>query len=180
MTLHHRCRPSRGLVRLGLVAAAVVAGAGAFAVAGRPLSAPSVTRCDPRDVVVWLEGRGNATAGSVYYTLGLTNLSGRRCSLRGYPGVSALDLHRRQLGSAAGRTPGASVRTVLIAPGRSAQVRLQLNDPGVFPSAACRPVTAAGLRVYLPDATAASVVPVPFGACSRKGPPYLHVSAVTA
>jgi hypothetical protein len=39
----------------------------------------------------------------VYYTLRLTNLATVPCSLRGYPGVSAVDLAGKQLGSAAGR-----------------------------------------------------------------------------
>jgi hypothetical protein len=38
-------------------------------------------------------------------------------------------------------------------------------------------VTAAGLRVYPPNQTRARLVPFPFGACSRAGPIYLHVTA---
>ena len=165
--------------RFGVAVAGAVAVICAFAVPSRAGSASSAAGCDARKVVVWLESRGNAGAGSVWYTLGLTNLSGRRCSLRGYPGVSAVDLARRQLGSAAGRNPQTPVRTVLLAPGGSAQFLLQLNDPGFFPRAACPPTTAAGLRVYLPNATTASVVPVPFRACSRRGDVFLHATAVT-
>ena len=170
-------------LRTGLRFCVAVAGAVALtctlADPSRASSASSAAGCDARKVVVWLESRGNAGAGSVWYTLGLTNLSGRRCTLRGYPGVSAVDLARRRVGSAAGRNPRAPVRTVLLAPGGSARFLLQLNDPGFFPRAACPPTTAAGLRVYLPNATTATVVPVPFRACSRTGEVFLHATAVT-
>jgi hypothetical protein len=45
--------------------------------------------------------------------------------------------------------------------------------------AECRPVTAAGLRVYPPNQKGSKVVPFPFRACSRVRPVYLHVQAVT-
>jgi len=131
-------------------------------------------------MVVWLKDRGNAGAGSVYYTIGLTNLSARSCTLRGYPGVSAIDLAQRRLGSPAGRNPRDPVRTVLIPTGESAQFLLQLHDPGFFPQATCRPAMAAGLRVYLPNAFTSSTVPVPFRACSRVGSVFLRVLAVTS
>ena len=164
-------------VRLYTAAVAAIVCAGAFAGTGR--SASSVATCDPGSVVVWLEALGDPGAGSSWDTFMLTNLSARGCILRGYPGVSAVDLARHQLGSAAARNPRFAVRTVLLAPGRSARFLLQANDPGFFPSAACRPTTAAGLRVYLPGETKASVVPVAFGACSRPGQVFLHTTAVT-
>ncbi len=179
MTLRHSPRWNGSRFPCCLVAAGAAAVGCALVVPSRAGSAPSVAGCDARSMVVWLEGRGDAGAGSVWYTFGLTNLSGRRCSLHGYPGVSAVNLARRQLGSPAGRNPRSPVRTVLVAPGGSAQFLLQLNDPGFFPRAACPPTTAAGLRVYLPNATTATVVPVPFRACSRTGEVFLHATAVT-
>jgi hypothetical protein len=165
------------VVFLAASAVAVIACAVDFAGNGR--SASNVAACDPGSVVVWLEARGDPGAGSSWYTLALTNLSPSGCSLRGYPGVSAVDLARHQVGSAAGRNPRFRARTVLLESGSSARFLLQLNDPGFFPKAACRPTTAAGLRVYLPGETTPSVVPVAFGACSRVGPAFLHTTAVT-
>src|SRR5262249_22502552 len=108
----------------------------------------------------------------------LTNLSGHACTLRGYPGVSAIDLGGRQLGSAAGRNPMRPARTVTLAPGESAAAVLQIADAYNYPPATCRRTTAAGLRVYPPGETRARTVPFPFGACSRAGPVYLHVTRV--
>jgi hypothetical protein len=178
MTLHVHQKRGNNFSRF--VAAAIVAlAASVFGESSFAGVAASASVCGPHATVVWLESRGNPGAGSVYYTLRLTNLSQVRCSLRGYPGVSAIDLANRQLGSAAGRNARYPIRTVVLAPGNSAQFLLQLNDPGFFSRPACRPSTAAGLRVYLPDATTASVVPVPLGACSRAGPLFLHATAVT-
>ena len=162
----------------GVVAAvAVIVSAVDFAGSGR--SASNATTCDPRSVVVWLEAVGDPGAGSSWYTLVLTNLSGRDCSLSGYPAVSAVDLGRHQVGSAAGRNPRFPVRAVLLESGGSARFLLQVNDPGFFTRANCWPTTAAGLRVYLPGGATASVVPVALGACSRLGPAFLHTTAVT-
>jgi hypothetical protein len=165
-------------IRLLTVAAAATLAATAAAAAG---NAASVSRCATSGLVVWLKtGDGNAGAGSFFVTLELTNLSGHRCSLLGYPGVSAVDLAGHALGSAASRNPRTTPRTAVLAPGGSASSVLQINDTGVFPSGACRPVTAAGLRVFPPGATASKIVPFAFRACSRTGRAYLHVEAVKA
>jgi hypothetical protein len=99
--------------------------------------------------------------------------------LDGFPGVSAVDLAGRQLGSAASRS-GTRPGAVDIVPGGTASAVLRIAQAANFPRAACRPTTAAGLRVYPPDATASKVVPFPFSACSRPGPTYLSVEAVTS
>src|ERR1700736_3708798 len=83
-----------------LCALTVLAAAG-VAVAG----ASGVPRCTTADLVVWLDTQGNGAAGSSYYSLELTNLSGRRCTVSGYPGVTAVNLAGHQLGRAATRDP---------------------------------------------------------------------------
>jgi hypothetical protein len=151
---------------------AVAAGSVAHAAGGTPA-------CATGGLVAWLDTNGDSAAGSTYFKLKLTNLSGRRCALKGYPGVSAVDLAGRQLGSAAGRNAHTRPSTVSLAPGRTAAAVLQVAHAGVYPTAECRAVTAAGLRVYPPNQKASKVVPFPFRACSRVGPVYLHVQAVT-
>jgi uncharacterized protein DUF4232 len=152
---------------------AVAAGSVAHAAGGTPA-------CATGGLVAWLDTNGDSAAGSTYFKLKLTNLSGRRCALTGYPGVSAVDLAGRQLGSAAGRNAHTRPSTVSLAPGRTAAAVLQVAHAGVYPTAQCRPVTAAGLRVYPPNQKGSKVVPFPFRACSRVGPAYLHVQAVTS
>jgi hypothetical protein len=133
--------------------------------------------CKTSGLVVWMDTRGGAAAGSAYYTLELTNQSGHSCTLFGYPGVSAVDLRGRRLGSAASRSPSAR-HLVTLRNGATAGAQLQIATAANFSRSACHQVAAAGLRVYPPNQTASKVVPFPFQACSRTGPVYLHVASV--
>jgi hypothetical protein len=138
----------------------------------------STPRCSSLTLVVWLDTQGNGAAGSVFYDLMLTNLSGRTCTLAGYPGVSAVNLTGRQLGKAARRNPQHTPHTITLAPRAATKAVLQITDVANFSPATCRPVTAAGLRVYPPNQTLSRIVPFPFRACARNGPVYLSVEAV--
>jgi hypothetical protein len=164
--------------RLHLTGLCLAALGAALAASAAPAAA-AAPACATNDLVVWLDTNGDAAAGSVLYELELTNLSGHACALRGYPGVSGVDTAARQLGTPATRNPRFPVRTIVLAPGRTASAALKIADIGVFPPAKCTSTTAAGLRVYPPGQTASKVVPYPFRACSKVGPTYLQVSAVT-
>ena len=146
--------------------------------AAAPARAATTPRCATSGLVVWLDTEGNGTAGSIYYTLELTNLSGHTCTLFGYPGVSAVGLGGHQLGSAASRDSTTPPHTVTLAPGAGAPAVLRIVEAGNFPSSACHQVTAAGLRVYPPNRTTSRVIPFPFLACARTGPVYLSVRVV--
>lgn len=169
--------------RIGVAAVAAVALVVPVAgiVGGASAATPAVAAtpvCATSRLVVWLDTFGNGTAGSTYYNLELTNLSGRACTLRGYPGVSAVNLTGHQIGRAASRDRQHSPAKVKLAGGATATVILRIVDAGNFPSSACHQVLAAGLRVYPPDHTTSKVVPFPFPACSGPGPVYLSVEAV--
>jgi hypothetical protein len=131
--------------------------------------------CATSRLVIWLNTQGNGAAGSSYYNLELTNLSGRACSISGYPGVSAVNLAGRQVGAAAARDRAQPPHLLTLATGATATVLLRITDVANFPASSCRQVMAAGLRVYPPNQTGAKVVPFPFRACSRRGPTYLTV-----
>lgn len=70
----------------------LIALAGACALAGSDAGAQTTKPCTTAGLVVWLNTQTNHAAGSAYYELEFTNLSGRGCVLRGYPGVSAANL----------------------------------------------------------------------------------------
>lgn len=164
----------RSAIAIGAVAVFL-----ATAAPGSSTVSRATTACATAGLVVWLNNQpGGAAAGSTYHELEFTNLSGRACTLRGYPGVSAVDLRGRQLGSAAGRNPTHTPTTITLAPGASAVSVLQIADVYNYPAAICPRTTAAGLRVYPPNQTQAKIVPFPFLACSRRGPTYLHVAPV--
>jgi hypothetical protein len=137
-----------------------------------------VPKCATSGLVVWLDTQGNGTLGSVYYNLQLTNLSGHKCTVTGYPGVSAVNLAGRQLGTAAARDTAKKAKAITLASGATAVAVLRIVDTGAFSPSACGQVTAAGLRVYPPNQAASKVVPFPFDACSRSGPAYLTVQVV--
>jgi Protein of unknown function (DUF4232) len=172
--------------RSSLVLAAALA-IGTIALPAEPggALAASTPKCTTSGLVVWLNQEGGGgTLGSIYYKLELTNLSGHPCALYGYPGVAAVSLAGHQLGVAALREPTPSKHVVTLASGSStlnndstATALVRIIDVGVLPG--CRPVAAAGLRVYPPGQTRAKVIPFPFEACSRAGRSNLAIRAVT-
>jgi Protein of unknown function (DUF4232) len=174
----------RRLAGATAIVAAVIAVAASSAPAGAS-SAAAPAACKASGLVTWLNTMGDGTAGSTYYTLQFTNLSGHNCTLEGYPGVSGVNLAGHRLGSAASRNPAHAARVITIssatnlnAVNSSAVAVLRITDVGNFPQATCRPVAAAGLRIYVPGERTATVIPFPFRACSRSGPIYLSVEAV--
>jgi hypothetical protein len=72
-------------------------------VANQSGGAMEISMAHVADVVqaLVLAAFSDRAAGSIYYHLEFTNLSGRACTLVGYPGVSAINLSGHQLGSAA-------------------------------------------------------------------------------
>jgi hypothetical protein len=174
--------PKRLIGARALGAAAALGSVAALGAAAPPAVGSAVkaaaSACRTSGLVVWLDTQGNGTAGTVFYTLHFTNLSGRACTLRGYPGVSAVNLTGRQLGRPASRDNSSRVRTITIRNGRTASATVGIVDAGNFPRSSCGPVSAAGLKIFPPNQTAAKTIPFPFSACSRSGPTYLRVRAV--
>ena len=176
----HRVR--RGIAATAIASAAVLLPAVAFAssAGSSAASAPVAThRCYASELTVWLGSPGNGAAGSTYYDLELSNTSASTCTLYGFPGVSASN-DGAQLGSAAGRDHSRPSTLVTLRPGATSHVILQITDVGNYSPATCKPVGAQLLRVYAPGAYSSINMPFQgrFEACSRRGPVYLHVTAV--
>jgi len=168
-----------GLFSRKLIGVAVLACAAAFVpvatlVAATTPAGAVAPQCTTAGLVVWINTEGNGTAGSTYFDLEFTNLSGKTCTVWAYSGVSAVNLAGHQLGSAA--SPGGGPKPVInLANGVTATARLQIVDTGVYSKSQCRQVHAAGLRVYPPNQTASKMIPYPFLACSKAGPKYLSI-----
>ncbi len=138
----------------------------------------AAARCRASVLEIWLGvGPGGGAAGSTSMPIEFTNTGHTTCTLYGYPGVSARS--SSQLGYAAGRDPQAPSRTVILAPGASAHTVLQLTDVSNYPPATCGPATASVLRVYPPGSLTSEDVAYRFPACSKAGPVYLSVRAVS-
>jgi Domain of unknown function (DUF4232) len=154
-----------------LACAAALAPAAALAAAESPAAAvrAAVPHCQTPGLVVWMNTQGDGTAGSVFYTLMFTNLSGHACTLEGHPGVSAVSLSGHRVGDPAAWGPPAA-RKVTLANGATAYALLQYSDVVISNSGPqpCHPVMAAGLRIYPPGQTASKIVPIPLKACTTR------------
>jgi hypothetical protein len=172
-----------------IITAVAVAGALLFSPAvalanagspARPAAATFTPLCQTPDLVVWLNTNGNGAAGTIFYKLHFTNLSRHACTLNGFPFLFAVNLAGKQVGPrAAFRTPP-SPRRVTVGRGKTVTATLGIVETGNFSPRACRPVTAAGLRVFPPNQTRSKLVPFPFSTCSNgRGPVSLTIGAVT-
>jgi Protein of unknown function (DUF4232) len=176
-------RMRRAVAATAIASAAVLLPAVALASAGSsgaPAAAAS-HRCSAGDLTVWLGTPGNGTAGSTYYDLEFSNTSAAACTLYGYPGVSAIK-GGNQVGRAANRDRSRPSTLVTLRPGGTGYVLLQVTDVGNYSPSACKAVSADSLRVYAPGSYSAINMPFQgsFQACSRRGPVYLHVTAMLA
>jgi hypothetical protein len=165
---------SAAVVAIAALAVLVPSSAGAHRVAHAAAS-PS---CATSQLVNWLDTNPNGTAGTIFYELQFTNLGGT-CTLRGYPGVSAVSLSGKQLGSPARRVTGIQVKTITIKRGATVKAALGIVDTGAIPVSKCKAVTAAGLRVIAPNTTGSTVIPFPFSTCSVGGAGSLTIRPVT-
>ncbi len=180
--MHLPTRSPRRLIGAAAIACATaLIPAGALAATSSPqapAAAASAPRCATSGLVVWMDTFGNGAAGTVYYTLEFTNLSGHACTLHGSPGVSAVSLSGRQLGSPAGGDYSGNVPAVMLASGRTAYARLAYSD--VITGNNFCTTLAAGLRVYPPNQFASKVIPYPIAACTRSGLVFMNVGPVQA
>lgn len=112
-------------------------------------------------------GQGNGAAGSTYYPLDFTNVSGGACTLFGYPGISFVTgVGGGQIGRAASRNPALASELVTIAAGDVAHATLQVVNAENFPDSACHLVTAHWLKIYPPNQTAPLYLSFTAPACS--------------
>jgi Domain of unknown function (DUF4232) len=162
-------------VLAAVVAVALGTTAAVAASAGSASAAPS---CSASQLRVWIGLPGDGAAGSVAYELQISNVSKARCSLFGFPGVSAVSNRGKQLGSAAARDHSFAAKTVTVLPGRTAHFLLKITNVLALQQSTCKPANAAGLRVFPPNTTKSSFVPLAFKACSKKGPRYLSTRVV--
>jgi hypothetical protein len=172
-----------------LACAAAVIPVAAMAGTASPARGSATPECTTSGLVVWMNTQGDGYAGGVEYLLHFTNESGHACTMTGHPGVSAISLTGKQVGSAAG-WPEAKPVTIDLADGASATATLQVSDPGVFGTRCLlrksvrtlghegKLPLAAGLRVYPPNQYTSKVIPFPLLACANTGPVWLHAGPV--
>jgi hypothetical protein len=122
-------------------------------------------------------GPANGTAGTTFYPLRFVNKGTTTCTLRGYPGVSAVTSSGEQIGKSASRI-SSKFATVALAPGKQQSSSVGIVDTGNFSPATCKPVTAAGLKIFPPNQSRAVTLKKNFSTCSSPATPSLGVSPV--
>jgi Protein of unknown function (DUF4232) len=134
------------ITSLGTAATTRPAGTGSATVS----AAAAAPACTAADLGAWVAAdQGNGTAGTVYYPLEFTNLSRATCSLRGYPGVSALGRSGAPLGLPA-RWGTAEPKTVILTPGATAHAVLAYSDATVGSYPPADQAIPVWLRIYPP------------------------------
>ena len=163
-------------VALG-VGSAVWAASSASAAPAQPSA--TIPMCTASDLAVWVNlQQADGAAGTDYYPLEFTNISGHACGTGGYPGVSATGANGKQLGDAAGRNPVYRARSVTIPAGGTAHALFSWGSAEVSTSG-CKPSTAQELKVYPPNSRTALSTFFDLPACTVGGSHvYLHVSVI--
>ncbi len=167
----------------GLIAAAAFAttpSGTALAAGTTRAAAASIPACTAAGLGVWVAiEQGNGAAGTIYYPLQFTNLSGHTCSLYGFPGVSAISRNGHQLGSPAGWGARNPIHTVILVPGATAHAILAYHNAVVTTEPGCDPVYSTfGLRVYPPNQYTATYAAFGLEACSHAAPVYMNVGPI--
>jgi hypothetical protein len=142
-----------------------------------PPSTPSAPACSTAGLSGTVNtSQGGAAAGSTYYPLNLTNTSKTSCYLFGYPGVSFVTgPSGSQIGEPASRNPAVAPRTVILTPGGTAHVTVQVVDALNYSKSDCKPVTAHWLKVFPPGQFTALYIKFTATTCSAKLPAKLGV-----
>lgn len=147
-----------------------------FTVKWSKARAPQVRGCATSALKVSL-GPANGTAGTTFYPLNFVNKSNTTCTLRGYPGVSAVTSSGKQIGNPASRVQS-KFGTVALAPGTQQSASIGIVETGNFSESQCRPVTAAGLKVFPPNQGQSVTLKQSFSTCSSAATTSLRVTAI--
>jgi hypothetical protein len=162
-----------------IAATLALGSAAAVAATSVASAAPAVTpACTTGNLSVWVDAsQSSGAAGTITYPLELTNISGHACTVKGYPGVSAVRANGKQLGDAAVRKPLFNATMVTIPSGGTAHADLFYSDGEVFTSG-CKPTTASQIKVFPPNQTAAKFGFFSLHACTVTRHPYLFITVV--
>ena len=143
-------------------------GAGTGSGGASPAKQASTSRCHTGDLKLSL-GEGDGAAGTGYTPLIFKNVSGRTCTLYGFPGVSWVAGNDGQQVNGGFTRTDAAKDTITLTAGGVAHATLATHDVGFYDAAQCKPVSVRGLRVYPPDETKSIFVPLATKACSVSG-----------
>jgi hypothetical protein len=124
--------------------------------------------CPTSALRVSVSASQGVAAGSSYYPIVFTNISGAACTLYGYPGVSFVAAAGgSQIGIPATENPAHPRQLITLAPGQAGHAELQVVNAENYPPANCGMVAAHWLRVYPPNQTAPLYASFSAQACTK-------------
>jgi hypothetical protein len=145
-----------------------------------PPAAQGPPSCATSDLQVYL-GLNQGAAGHIYQVIDFKNISGRTCTLFGYPGVSfAAGTPASQVGRAADEDPTTPRVTVTLAPGDVGNALLSYTQAGFYPPTKCAQANTAYIQVYPPNQTTPAYVAYSSQICSNKKIHELRIGTVHA
>ena len=170
---------SRRVIAAGVAALGLGIGSAAWATSSASAAPAAVPECTSANLAVWVSpDLSSGAAGTIYYALDFTNISNHTCFLVGWPGVSAQNLSRQQLGNAAARIAYPARRFVNVPPGGTANATLRYLGYAVDNSRGCRATNATYLNVYPPDQRSARLAFFDRPVCTVRGRTYLEIERI--
>lgn len=170
---------SRRTIAAAVAALGLGVGSAVMATSSASAAPAAVPECTSANLVVWVSpDLASGAAGTIYNALDFTNIGSHTCYLVGWPGVSAQNIFRNQLGSAAVRLAYPPRRFVNVPPGGTANATLRYLGYAVDNSKACRDTNATYLSVYPPDQRTARLAYFDEPVCTVKGRTYLEIERI--
>jgi Flp pilus assembly protein CpaB len=126
-------------------------------------------------------GGGLVSDGADIYYIYFKNTAAAACTLRGYPGVSAVtgpDGSASQIGSDAKRASTSPVASQLLKPGRSVQATLRFARTGNFVLPQCQHVNVLFLKIFPPGGATAAYAGIDEQVCAETTLPTMTITTV--
>jgi hypothetical protein len=126
-------------------------------------------------------GGGLVSDGADIYYIYFKDTGATACTLRGYPGISAVtgpDGSASQIGSDAKRVPTSPVASQLLKPGRSVQATLRFARTGNFVLPQCQHVNVLFLKIFPPGGATAAYAGIDEQVCAETTLPTMTITTV--
>ncbi|MDX2776526.1 DUF4232 domain-containing protein [Streptomyces caniscabiei] len=117
-----------------------------------PAKVATDATCNADELTLGMENSGDSGAGTLAYTVVLTNSGQRTCTLFGFPGVSLVNDNGNQIGTPAERATNYVEERLTLQPGTKVKSVLSIANSANFTDGQCKP-GATKLRVYPPNDT---------------------------
>jgi hypothetical protein len=143
-------------------------------------SAPAGPRPCPPGALRLIVGTSNGAAGTIFYPLDFTNISGSACTMYGYPGVAFMTAPGgTRVGPPAGRGSNTAPALVTLAPRATAHATLAVGN-ALIGSDCRQPAPVNGIQAYPPGQYSALYAPLSRPGCADPSLVTAYVTVVTS